>query len=276
MKLSLGFSPCPNDTFIFYALLHGKVDTGGLEFVPYVADVEALNQKAYRSDLDITKISFNAYLDLTKAYVLLDSGSALGNNCGPLLISKEAYQVEQLEGRKVLIPGLKTTANFLLDCFLPVSVDKEETLFSEIEDRLLTGQADAGVIIHENRFTYSARGLRLIRDLGQHWETTTGHPIPLGGIIAQRKLPTWVILQTCNSIRDSIAYAWDHQPEVLTWVRQFAQEMDEKVMLQHISLYVNRYSSDLGQAGRHAVERFFREAVKIGRIPALPASGLFL
>jgi 1,4-dihydroxy-6-naphthoate synthase len=276
MRLSLGFSPCPNDTFIFYALIHGKVGRGEFEFEPCITDIEKLNQQAYRSDLNITKISFNAYLDLVDDYVLLDSGAALGNRCGPLLISRDTYIPEQLAGLRVAIPGYKTTANFLLDYFLPVEVKKQVTVFSNIENLLLSGEADAGVIIHENRFTYAERNLQLIQDLGEHWESTTGYPIPLGGIIVQRNLPVEVQVKISQLIRESIDYAWNHQPVVLTYVRQFAQEMDKNVMLQHISLYVNQYSSSLRVTGRNAVSGFFDEAVKQGRIPHLPASGLFV
>ncbi|MBK8503938.1 MAG: 1,4-dihydroxy-6-naphthoate synthase [Saprospiraceae bacterium] len=275
MKLSLGFSPCPNDTFIFYALLHQKVDTGALQFEPFIADVEELNQKAVHSDLSITKISFNAYLNLTGQYVLLDSGAALGRNCGPLLITKVPMAVLDLAGKTVAIPGEKTTANFLLDTFLPVPVTKKVFLFNEIEQKLLDGEVDAGVIIHENRFTYSERGLHLIQDLGSHWESKTGHPIPLGGIIAQRSIPDDIRRKISTAIRQSINYAWSHPEEVMEFVSQYAQEMEPKVMRQHIALYVNDFSAHLGLEGRAAVTHFFAEGVKQGRIPALPTSPLF-
>jgi 1,4-dihydroxy-6-naphthoate synthase len=275
MKLSLGFSPCPNDTFIFYALLHQKVDTGNLRFEPFITDVEELNQKATHADLSITKISFNAYLDLTAQYVLLDSGAALGRNCGPLLIAKVPMTAAELEGKTIAIPGAKTTAHFLLDTYLPVPVRKKVCVFNEIEQKLLDGEVDAGVIIHENRFTYFARGLHLIQDLGTFWEHKTGYPIPLGGIIAQRNLPDEILGKINKAICQSIDYAWKHPEEVMKFVSQYAQEMEPNVMQQHIDLYVNDFSAHLGTEGRAAVTHFFAEGVKQGRIPTLPTVPLF-
>ncbi|NND35359.1 MAG: 1,4-dihydroxy-6-naphthoate synthase [Saprospiraceae bacterium] len=276
MNLSLGFSPCPNDTFIFYALLHQKIPTGGLTFEPVIADVEALNLKANRCLLDITKISFNAFLAVADQYVLLDSGAALGRGCGPLLISKNECSVDELRGQTVVIPGEKTTANFLLDFFLPFPVKKLIKRFDEIENSLLSGEADAGVIIHENRFTYANRGLRLIQDLGSYWETQTGQPIPLGGIIAKRSLPPHIQIQVSDLIARSITYAWAHPDEVLPYVRQYAQEMNEDVMQQHINLYVNEYTADLGEFGRKAVERFFQAGREQGRVPVANTESIFL
>lgn len=266
MKLSLGFSPCPNDTFIFYALIHQKIPTGELTFEPYIADVEALNQQSAQEVLQITKISFNAYLDLADKYVLLDSGSALGRNCGPLLISSEPRSAGSLEGGTLAIPGHKTTANFLLDFFLPFPVEKQAMLFHEIEDKVLAKEVAAGVIIHENRFTYQDHGLCLIQDLGAYWESQTGHPIPLGGIIAHRSLPINILNQVNELISQSIVYAWTHQEEVLGYVRQFAQEMDEEIMMQHIHLYVNDFTRDLGHQGREAVKYFFATAANAGKV----------
>lgn len=278
MKFSIGFSPCPNDTFIFYALIHGKVEPAGFEYELVIEDVEQLNQRAYRRDLDITKISFNAYLDLTDQYILLESGAALGRNCGPLLISKKPVRISELQGKTIAIPGEKTTANFLLDYYLGASpgVRKEVHLFSEIENLLLNEKVDAGVIIHENRFTYGAKGLQLIRDLGTHWEENTAHPIPLGGIIARRDLSQQDLRLLSDAIRDSIRYAWDHPKEVLAFVKDYAQEMDESVMRQHIDLYVNDFTSSLGSSGRQAIHYFFETAYQQQRILKMPTLPILL
>ena len=266
MDISIGFSPCPNDTYIFYAMVHGKIDTRGYNFIPYMADVEELNQMARSYKLPITKISFNAYLDLTDRYLLLDSGGALGEGCGPLLISKRPLSLEDLEDNTIAIPGEKTTANFLLDYSISVPVQKKIYLFSEIEDAVLSQEVDAGVIIHENRFTYQEKGLHCIQDLGTYWEGTTNSPIPLGGIIADRSLDPALLPHLSTIIRQSIEYADAHGEEVMQYVEQYAQEMDHEVMLQHIGLYVNHYSKSLGSGGRRAVETLFREALRSGRI----------
>lgn len=271
MDISIGFSPCPNDTYIFYAMVHGKIDTRGYNFIPYMADVEELNQMARSYKLPITKISFNAYLDLTDRYLLLDSGGALGEGCGPLLISKRPLSLEDLPDKTIAIPGEKTTANFLLDYSISVPVQKKIYLFSEIEDAVLSQAVDAGVIIHENRFTYQQKGLHCIQDLGAYWEETTNSPIPLGGIIADRSLDPALLPHLSAIIRQSIEYADAHGEEVMQYVEQFAQEMDHEVMLQHIGLYVNHYSKSLGSGGRRAVETLFREALRSGRIEVIRA-----
>ncbi len=266
MDISIGFSPCPNDTYIFYAMVHGKIDTRGYNFVPHMADVEELNQMARSHKLPITKISFNAYLDLTDRYLLLDSGGALGEGCGPLLISKRPLSLDDLENKVIAIPGEKTTANFLLDYSINTPVQKKIYLFSEIEDAVLSQGVDAGVIIHENRFTYQDKGLHCIKDLGSYWEETTNSPIPLGGIIAERSLDPALLPHLSTIIRQSIEYADAHTDEVMQYVEQHAQEMDHEVMLQHIGLYVNHYSKSLGPGGRRAVETLFEEAKRSGRI----------
>ncbi len=267
MSLSIGFSPCPNDTYIFYALVHGAIDTGGLDFHPLLADVQELNEMALHGQLDITKISFHAFRQLTDQYVLLDSGSALGNDCGPILIAAEALRPEDLDGKRVAIPGEHTTAHFLLDYFLPVSVEKHFMLFSEIEPAVAAGEVDAGVIIHENRFTFRDRGLVEVQDLGAYWEQKSGHPIPLGGILGHRRLPHDVLTKVEKLIRQSIEYAHQHPEEVIPYVRQYAQEMTEPVMWQHIRLYVNPYSLSLGDKGRRAIQYFLRHgnAVSAGK-----------
>ncbi len=267
MKLSLGFSPCPNDTFIFYAMLHGKVDTEGLEFEVLMADVEELNQKAFAKALDITKLSYHAFAYLLHDYVLLDAGSALGNNCGPLLIAKQQLTVAELEQAHIAIPGKYTTANFLFRLAYPSLADGQEMLFSDIESAVLQNKVDAGLIIHENRFTYQEKGLVKIRDMGEYWEDTYQMPIPLGGIVAQRNLALEVQQKINRVLKRSVVYAQENPSETLPYVSQFAQEMDTTVMQQHIQLYVNQYTRDLGEKGKAAVRTLFKVAEEKNIIP---------
>ncbi len=277
MTLTLGFSPCPNDCFIFDALVHERIDLEGLTFAPHLADVEALNAAAFSGKADITKLSFHAYAYCVEDYVLLDAGSALGNNCGPLLISRRPMTLAEVASGKarIAIPGVYTTANFLLGLACPQATDKTPILFSEIETAVLEGRCDAGLIIHENRFTYEAKGLRKIIDLGEFWETETGHPIPLGGIVIRRSLSDEVKQRVNRVIRRSVEYAFAHREASLPYVRAHAQEMSEEVMYKHIDLYVNHYSVDLGVEGRRAVDVLFARAVATGVVPA-PSAPLFL
>ncbi len=269
MKLSLGFSPCPNDTFIFDAMIHGKVDTEGLEFEVVMEDVEALNQRAFAQNLDITKLSYHAFAHLIKHYSLLDAGSALGNNCGPLLIAKRPFSNDEIIQSKIAIPGKFTTANFLLGIAFPEATNKVEMLFSSIEDAVVNGDVAAGLIIHENRFTYQQKGLVKLMDLGEFWETTTGMPIPLGGIVIKRSLPQEVKEKVNRVMQRSVQFAFEHPKASLDFVRANAQEMEEAVMYQHIGLYVNDYTANLGEKGRAAVQHLFEMAKEKQLIPAL-------
>ncbi len=269
MKLTLGFSPCPNDTFIFDALVHHKIDTEGLDFDVYLGDVEDLNQKAFNNELDITKISYHAFGYLTDNYVLLNSGSALGKGCGPILVKSSKFKVKSLEDCKIAIPGKYTTANFLLSIAHPEATNKTELLFSDIENAVLNDKVDAGLIIHENRFTYQEKGLEKIIDLGEYWEETTGALIPLGGIIIKRNLPKEIIEKVNRLIRKSIEFAFSNPNEPLKYMQQHSQEMDETVMRQHVELYVNKYSIDLGVEGKDAITQMFILAQQKGIIPQL-------
>ncbi|PJA07906.1 MAG: 1,4-dihydroxy-6-naphthoate synthase [Flavobacteriales bacterium CG_4_10_14_0_2_um_filter_32_8] len=275
MKLTLGFSPCPNDTFIFNALVHHKIDTEGLDFEVYLGDVEDLNTKAFNGKLDITKISYHAYGFLTNEYVLLDAGSALGKGCGPILIKNLKSQISNLKSCKIAIPGKYTTANFLLSIAHPEAINKVEMLFSDIENAVLNGEVDAGLIIHENRFTYQEKGLKKIIDLGEYWENTTGKLIPLGGIIIKRNLPITIIQKVNRLIRKSIEYAFANPDSPLAYMKSNAQEMDKKVMMQHVELYVNKYSIDLGVEGREAITQMFNLAQQKGIIPKI-SNSLFI
>lgn len=267
MKLTLGFSPCPNDTFIFDALVHQKVDTEGLEFDVRLADVEELNQGAFAGTLDITKLSYHALGYALDKYTLLDSGSALGNNCGPLLIAREPIPRDQIPSLHIAIPGKYTTANFLLGLAFPEATYKTPLLFSDIEEAVLEGSVDAGLIIHENRFTYESKGLVKLIDLGEYWETQTQMPIPLGGIVVRRALDPDLQHKVNRVLRRSVDFALDNPRQTLSYVRCHAQEMDEAVMFQHIGLYVNDYSRSLGQRGRAAVQLLFDKARALQLIP---------
>lgn len=262
MELSLGISPCPNDTFIFDALIHQKIDTEGIQFNVVMEDVEALNLKAFQNKLDITKISFNAYTQLSFQYVLMNSGAALGFNCGPVLISHKRYNLNQINNLRIGIPGKNTTANLLLSLAFPEIEHKKEYLFSEIENGIINEEIDAGLIIHENRFTFEKRGFMKMIDLGEWWEKETHNAIPLGGIIGSRKLPKDLLLKIDHLIKKSVEFAFDNPASSLSFIKKHAQEMDEKIIQEHINLYVNEYSIDLGEIGRNAVLQLFNLAQK--------------
>ncbi|MGY3215351.1 menaquinone biosynthesis family protein [Mucilaginibacter sp. HD30] len=281
MKLTLGFSPCPNDTFIFDALIHHKIDTEGLEFEVFYDDVETLNQKAFRGELDITKLSYHAFAYVANQYVLLDAGSALGFGVGPLLISDLEISISDLEKGQIVnrkseiinpligIPGKYTTANFLLGLAFPEATNKIELVFSDIENAVLESRVDVGLIIHENRFTYQDKGLKKIIDLGDFWEKKTGCAIPLGGIVANRNLPLEVQHKVNRVLRKSVEFAFANPKSGLEFIRQHAQEMSEEVMYKHIELYVNKYSVDLGEDGRKAIKLLFDTALEKGIIPEI-------
>ena len=260
MKLTLGFSPCPNDTFIFDALVHHKIDTEGLEFDVVFADVEQLNVWALEGKLDITKLSFNAFTHCVHDYALLDSGSALGRNCGPLLIKKPTTTLTSES--KIAIPGKYTTANMLLGIAYPEYQNKVQMLFSEIENDVINGSVDVGLIIHENRFTYQEKGLEKVRDLGEFWEKETGLPIPLGGIVINRNLPFEIQKKFERVLRKSVEYAFENREYPSEFVIVHAQEMETEVIDAHINLYVNEFSISLGEVGRRAVEKVFEKSAK--------------
>jgi 1,4-dihydroxy-6-naphthoate synthase len=256
MKLSLGFSPCPNDTFIFDALVNHKIDVEDFEFDVVLEDVETLNQWALQGKLDITKLSFPAFFQSTGKYILLNSGSALGKGVGPLLISKREQGIknDEINNATIAIPGMNTTANLLLNFAFPGAKQKIPMIFSEIEDAVLTGKTELGVIIHENRFTYRQKGLHKVVDLGEYWEQRMKVPIPLGAIAMKRKFEKATAEKINELIRKSLEYAYANYPSLAEFVKQHSREMSEDVMRQHIELYVNNYSLDLGEEGKKAIE----------------------
>lgn len=264
MKLTIGYSPCPNDCFIFDALIHGKIDTEGLQFEVLLEDVETLNKKALKGELDITKLSYHAFAYVLENYILLRSGSALGFNCGPLLIQDARRTMKDLNSNsKIAIPGKLTTANLLLSIAYPNLTNKVEYLFSDIENAVLSGEVDAGLIIHENRFTYQDRGLKKIMDLGEFWDSLIHAPIPLGGIVIKRNLSNDLQQKVNRLIKKSVGYAFENPESSMAYVKEHAQEMSVEVMKKHIALYVNNFSIDLGETGINAVQLLFNKAKEL-------------
>jgi 1,4-dihydroxy-6-naphthoate synthase len=268
--LSLGFSPCPNDTFIFHALVHGMVDGSSGPFRPRLEDVETLNRLALNGSLDVTKVSYGAIPFLLEEYVLLRSGGALGRGCGPLLVAREPVALSSLEHARIAIPGRLTTANLLLRLSNPDFAAGEETVYSEIMPAVASGEVDAGLIIHESRFTYRDHGLVCLLDLGDWWERETGSPIPLGGIVAKRSLGKTRIREIEAAIRESVAFAFADPLASTEYVRRHAQEMDESVLRSHVDLYVNEFSLELGSEGESAVRQLLERAAALGLTPASP------
>src|SRR5687768_5477378 len=247
MKLSLGFSPCPNDTFIFDALVNKKIDTGEFDFDVRLEDVETLNQWALEGKLDITKLSFPAFFRSLKHYSLLNAGSAVGKGVGPLIITDSQQEItdDEINQASIILPGIHTTANLLFTYAYPDATDKKFMLFSAIEDALVNKEADLGVIIHENRFTYQLKGLKKVKDLGEYWEEKMELPLPLGGIAINQSVKRSVALKVNELIRKSLEFAFKNYPQLPGYVKQHSQTMSEEVMRQHIDLYVSDYSLDL-------------------------------
>jgi len=255
MKLTLGFSPCPNDTFIFDALVNGELETGDLQFEPVLEDIQTLNQWAQEGKLDVTKLSFPAFFKYSDQYDMLSSGGALGKGVGPLLIAKNMVNVPDIAHCSIAIPGEQTTANFLMSFAFPDAKNKTPLLFSEIEDAVLMGKFDLGVIIHENRFTYQQKGLIKICDLGEIWEQRQKAPIPLACIAAKKSIPAEIQQQISNLIRQSVERSFASYPAISQYTKDHAQAMDESVMRQHIELYVNDYTIEPGEDGLRAIEQ---------------------
>ncbi|MDP4209739.1 MAG: 1,4-dihydroxy-6-naphthoate synthase [Bacteroidota bacterium] len=269
MKLNIGFSTCPNDTFMFDAMVNGRIDTEGLQFDPVLADIENLNQYALAAELDVLKISYAAYPGVSEHYQILNSGSALGYANGPLLVSKHKIYPDEVNDLRVAIPGENTTANLLLSIAYPEIKQKKVYLFSDIEEVVLSGEADAGLLIHENRFTYQDRGLKLIIDLGTWWEKETGLPIPLGGIMVKRTLPQTTKEIVNRVLFNSVSFAMEHPSAGMDYIKHHAQSMKDDVVQKHIKLYVNDYSLNLGNKGREAIDGFFERALEHQKIKHL-------
>jgi 1,4-dihydroxy-6-naphthoate synthase len=266
-ELSLGFSPCPNDTFIFHALVHGRVPCGGFSFGPRLEDVETLNRLALSGLLDVSKVSYHLLGHILKDYLLLRSGGALGRGCGPLLVARAPLDPGRLQGKKIALPGQYTTAALLLRLFDPSLVDLVYLPFEKIMGAVADGSVAAGVIIHESRFTFASLGLHQVIDLGQWWESETGHPIPLGGIAARRSLGRDTLLALEHGLTRSVAYAFDHPEDARPYIRAHSQEMSDQVCDAHIGLYVNDFSLGLGGEGEAAVRHLLGRAALAGITP---------
>ena len=275
MKLTLGFSPCPNDTFIFDAMVNGHIDTKGITFDYVMEDVATLNQWAEQGKLDITKLSYNTFLHTVNKYALLHSGSALGEGVGPLLVSKQPLDIADIDNFKIAIPGFNTTANLLLSLAFPGAKNKTELVFSEIEAAVLDGTYDAGLIIHEGRFTYAQKGLHKLIDMGDWWEQTTHASIPLGGIVIRRSFDKELCATVDSIIKESLAWSWKRYPELTPFITNNAQEMEEDVMRKHIQLYVNDYTTDLGEKGRNAINTLFEKAKAGGLLKEEMSGSIF-
>ena len=253
MKLSIGFSPCPNDTFIFDALVNKKIDTGDLEFDVILEDVETLNRMALQEKLDISKISYGVLPRVIPNYRVLDSGGALGKGVGPILVSAKPIETADVPNLSIALPGINTTAHMLFNLAFPQAMKKVYMKFSDIENAVLSGEVNLGVLIHENRFTYEQKGLHKVIDLGEYWEYNTECPIPLGGIVMHRQYDIQLMKVVDNLIRESLQYSRKQYPVLSEYVKSNSQEMEEDVMRKHIDLYVNEYSLALGADGRAAV-----------------------
>ena len=267
-QLTLGFSPCPNDTFMFYPLVHGLVDTSGIAYRERLEDVETLNLLALKGELDVSKVSYHALGQIRDEYALLRSGSALGRGCGPLLVATGTIDPTDLAGKTIAVPGRYTTALLLLRLFDPRLTNFIVMPFNEVMDAVQSGNADAGVIIHESRFTYQGFGLHKLLDLGEWWEAETGLPIPLGGIVARRSLGSETINAIERALRAGVDYARNHPSEAAHYICEHAQEMSADVCAAHIDLYVNDFSADLGAEGVRAIQCLMERAEQAGIIPA--------
>jgi len=269
MNLSLGFSPCPNDTFIFDALVNGKISSENFQFDVSLADVEMLNNSAFSESIDITKLSVFAYAKVSQTYQMLTSGAALGFNNGPLLISKKPFNVQDVNSLRIAIPGINTTANFLFSHFFPLAKNKREYIFSDIERAIAYDEVDVGLIIHETRFTYKDHGFIDLVDFGKLWEQTYKLPIPLGCIAVKRSLPDEVKHKVNELIRKSVLYGFEHKNESLEYSRAHSQELTDDVIQQHISLYVNQFSVDFGKVGKDAILFLYEKAYEQKAIPKI-------
>lgn len=261
MKLRLNISTCPNDTFMFDALIHGKIDTKGYKFDVSLEDIDMLNKQVSEdSDCDISKISYAHYPNITESYKLLRSGSAMGSGNGPLLVSKHKIYPDEIPSLTIAIPGENTSANFLLNFVSPSIKQKKVYLFSDVSEAILTGEVDAGVLIHEERFSYPSKGLKLVLDLGEYWQQKSGSLIPLGAIVINRKLETGIQSDINYLVAESIRYAYKNPGESQRFIREHARELSDEVIEKHIKMFVNEYSLDITEYGISSVLKFFKSS----------------
>jgi 1,4-dihydroxy-6-naphthoate synthase len=270
--LRLGFSPCPNDAFVFHALVEGDLDTDGLRFEPVLEDVETLNGLAEDGRLDVAKVSYHAFGRIADRWWMLPSGGALGRGVGPLIVARDGDR--DLAGSRIATPGGRTTAALLLDLYAPADAERIEMRYDRIMPAVAEGRVDAGLIIHESRFTYPSHGLERVVDLGDWWERETNTAIPLGGIAVRRDLPEDVIARVARAVRASVEAARARPYASAAYVARHAQEMEPEVRRRHIDTYVNDFTLDLGDEGRAAVRTLLARAAEVGRVPA-PRADLF-
>ena len=267
MKLKLGFSTCPNDTYIFDAIVNNRINLEGISFEIVLADVEELNTMAFELIPDVTKLSFHAYAHVSDHYKILNTGSALGYKNGPLLISKRKVYPDEVSDLVIAVPGKYTTANLLLGITFPDAKKKKEYLFSDIEDVVLSGETDAGLIIHESRFTYFSKGLKKVMDLGEYWEEKTHLPVPLGGIMIRRDLPEGIRKKVNHILKTSLIYANENPRDSFDYIKKHAQSVEDEVIRKHIDLYVNEFTLDLAEKGKDAIKELYKRAELSGLIP---------
>jgi 5,8-dihydroxy-2-naphthoate synthase len=279
MNFTLGFSPCPNDTFIFDALVNKKIDTGDFHFNVRLEDVETLNNLSKKEALDFTKISYGVLPLIIEKYIVMNSGSALGKGVGPLLISQKPVDFDEVQKYTIAIPGENTTAHLLFSLAFPNAKNKVFKRYDEIETSVLQDENVLGVIIHENRFTYMEKGLHKIVDLGNFWEEKTTLPIPLGGIVGRRNIDEKILMKVDALIKESMEYAFENYPLITDYVKQHSQEMEPEVMKKHIDLYVNKYSVNLGEEGRTAIKKFmdiYRISHETSGLSTFPLNQIFV
>jgi 5,8-dihydroxy-2-naphthoate synthase len=259
VTLTFGFTPCPNDAFAFHALVHGLVPAP-FEVEPVLLDIEELNRRAVGADLQLTKLSFGAAPAAGERYRLLRSGAALGRGVGPLIVAREAGSLEAASAGRIAVPGLETTAFLLLRLAAPDLGEVVELRYDRILGAVAAGEVDAGLIIHESRFTYAEHGLVAVADLGEWWEGETGLPVPLAGIFARNDLDPELVAGAEAAIRSSVEYAFAHPEASRDYVRAHSQEMSDEVCAAHIALYVNEHSVDVGDEGLAAIDRLLGRA----------------
>jgi 1,4-dihydroxy-6-naphthoate synthase len=265
--IHVGHSPDSDDAFMFYALTHGKIDTGGLHFVHQLQDIETLNQRALKGELEVSAVSIHAFAHLADKYALLASGSSMGDKYGPTIVTREPLTLEQLRGRKIAVPGKLTTAYLTLQLCLGRDVPVEIIPFDQILPAVVEGRVDAGLLIHEGQLYYADRGLHKVVDLGQWWFEQTGLPLPLGGNVVRKDLGEQRVTQIARMLKESIRYALDHRAEALEYALQYARDLDPALADRFVGMYVNDWTVDYGPVGRQAVRTLLTRATEAGLVP---------
>ena len=266
--ITVGHSPDPDDAFMFYALAHDKLDTGDLQFRHELQDIETLNRRALRGELEVTAVSIHAYAFLLDRYALLPSGCSMGDRYGPMLVARKPIAIDDLKNLRIAVPGTMTTAFLTLRLLLPGGFTYEVIPFDQILNAVAEGRFDAGLIIHEGQLTFQNQGLHLIVDLGVWWQERTGLPLPLGGNVVRRDLGLPTIRQISRLLKESIQYSLDHRDDALAYALKYARDMDRALADRFVGMYVNEWTLDYGLRGREAVRRLLQEGHRAGVIPA--------